>query len=252
MVSVSGNKWQYVAMGLLSKGRNWMWIRHCRSSRACPMAFIALSVHHVFIWPLALFVFQTVPGPCLPGWVRAEDFGFWALPPGDTTHLILSLGCGIYSVLHVWVVLLPRLCLLALAPLGHTPLALWSPRVWRARGERSRVSRFAATNPGESWWSLGLKAPVGTGVWESPGTYNIQFAGGVQGVGFVLPELGVLHDKVSSSLGPPIDGRWCTWSSLHCTGRWPCPRTLGCRKSPREPGGGRGGDGPLLGPTHPS
>ena len=30
-----------------------VWTRHCRSSRACPTAFIALSVHHVFIRPLA-------------------------------------------------------------------------------------------------------------------------------------------------------------------------------------------------------
>ena len=40
-----------------------VWTRHCCSSRACPTAFRALSLHHV----LALFVFQTVPSPSLPG-----------------------------------------------------------------------------------------------------------------------------------------------------------------------------------------
>ena len=45
-----------------------VWTRHCRSSHACPTAFIALSVHHMFARPLALLVFQTVPSPCLPGW----------------------------------------------------------------------------------------------------------------------------------------------------------------------------------------
>ena len=78
-----------------------VWTRHCRSSRACPTAFIALSVHHVFIRPLALLVFQTVPGPCLPGWGKScgsPDLGFtaWA-------HYSLSPGCGVYVVFHVWV-----------------------------------------------------------------------------------------------------------------------------------------------------
>ena len=45
-----------------------VWTRHCCSSHACPKAFIALSVHHVFIRPLALLAFRTVPSPCLPGW----------------------------------------------------------------------------------------------------------------------------------------------------------------------------------------
>ena len=72
--------------------------------------------------------------------VEAEDFGFWALPPRHTTHLILSPGRDVYSVFDVWVFLLLRLCLLALAPLGHTPtpLALWCPRVMEgSRCERS-------------------------------------------------------------------------------------------------------------------
>ena len=66
-----------------------VWTRHCRFSRAGPTAFIALSVHHMFIWPLALFVFQTVPGPCLPGWgqgcgFRVLGFTAWAHYSHDT------------------------------------------------------------------------------------------------------------------------------------------------------------------------
>ena len=45
-----------------------VWTRHCRSSRTCPTAFIALSVHHVFIRPLALLVFQTVRRGGGGGW----------------------------------------------------------------------------------------------------------------------------------------------------------------------------------------
>ena len=36
-----------------------VWTRQCRFNRACPTAFIALSVHHMFVRPLALLVFQT-------------------------------------------------------------------------------------------------------------------------------------------------------------------------------------------------
>ena len=64
-----------------------VWTRHCRSSRACPTAFIALSVHHVFVRPLALLVFHTVPCPCLPGWGKScgpQVLGFTAW--GHCTH----------------------------------------------------------------------------------------------------------------------------------------------------------------------
>ena len=54
-----------------------VWTRHYCSSRACPTAFIALSVHHVFIWPVALLVFRTIPSPCLPGWGQS-----WGVPWG--------------------------------------------------------------------------------------------------------------------------------------------------------------------------
>ena len=71
-----------------------VWTRHCRSSRACPTAFIALSVHHMFVRPLALLVFQTVPGPCLPGWGQScgsQVLGFTAL--GHCTHDTESGSC---------------------------------------------------------------------------------------------------------------------------------------------------------------
>ena len=58
-----------------------VWTCHCRSSRACPTAFIALSVHHMFVRPVALLVFQTIPDPCLPGWGQScgpQVLGFTA------------------------------------------------------------------------------------------------------------------------------------------------------------------------------
>ena len=66
-----------------------VWTRHCRSSRACPTAFIALSVHRVFYWPMALFVFQTGPSPYLPGWgqgcgLRVPGFTAWSHASLDT------------------------------------------------------------------------------------------------------------------------------------------------------------------------
>ena len=49
-----------------------VWTCHYRSSRACPTAFITLLVHHVFIQPLALLVFQTVPCSGLPPLLGSE------------------------------------------------------------------------------------------------------------------------------------------------------------------------------------
>ena len=63
-----------------------VWTRHCRSSRACPTAFIALSLHHMFVRPMALLEFQSVLCPCLPGWGKSCGPRFWPLPPGVTAH----------------------------------------------------------------------------------------------------------------------------------------------------------------------
>ena len=69
---------------------------------------------------------------------RVLGFTAWAHYSHDTES-----GCGVYVVFHVWVAFISWLCLLALAPLGHTPLALWSPRIMEgSRCERSGVSRF--------------------------------------------------------------------------------------------------------------
>ena len=65
-----------------------VWTRHCRSSCACPTAFIALSVHHVFFRPMALFVVQTGPGPYLPDWGQGcglRVLGFWGGGGGPAT-----------------------------------------------------------------------------------------------------------------------------------------------------------------------
>ena len=225
-----------------------VWTRHCCSNRACPTAFIALSVHHMFIWPVALFVFQTVLGPCLPGWgqgcgLRVLGFIAWAYYSLDT-----ETGSWHYSLFHIWVLRLPQLCLLALAPLGHTPLALWSPGVMEgSRCERSGVSRFGCCHqPWQGMVVLRAEKPQ----LELAGTYNIQFGGWVGGVGgWVGPFRGCGLSSQTSACGRtgchcprwmPINGRvWGTWSSPYCSGRWtPCPRTLGCRASSRMHGGG--------------
>ena len=47
----------------------------------------SLSVHHMFVPPVALLVFQTVPCPCLPGWGQScgpQVLGFTVL--GHCTH----------------------------------------------------------------------------------------------------------------------------------------------------------------------
>ena len=111
-----------------------VWTHHCRSSRACPMAFIALSVPHVFVRPLALLVFQTVPSPCLPGWGQNCGPRFWALPPGHTTHMILSPGRGVYVVSHVWVCAYLGCACLRWPLLATHPWLRGFPGSWRARG----------------------------------------------------------------------------------------------------------------------
>ena len=106
-----------------------VWTRHCRSSRACPTAFITLSVHHMFVRPVAVLVFQTVPGPCLPGWGQScgpQVLGFtaWAHYSHDTESGSWCV-CGVPCLGFA----LPWLCLHVLAPLGHTPLAS-CPHTW--------------------------------------------------------------------------------------------------------------------------
>ena len=56
-----------------------VWTRHCRSSRACPVAVIAFSVLSVLSLPLA----QSLPPRLGSGpWAH----GFWALRPDPTLH----------------------------------------------------------------------------------------------------------------------------------------------------------------------
>ena len=45
-----------------------VWTHNYCSSRACPTAFIALSVHRMFSWPLAHFAVHSCPCPFLRGW----------------------------------------------------------------------------------------------------------------------------------------------------------------------------------------
>ena len=119
-----------------------MWTRHCRSSRACPTTFIALSVHHMFVQPMALLEFQSVPCPCLPGWGKSCGPRFWALPPRVTAHMILSLGRGVHVVFHVWV-LRYHGCACMCWPLLATHPWLRVPGVMEgSRCEKSEVSRF--------------------------------------------------------------------------------------------------------------
>ena len=160
----------------ISGGGGWatigqVWTRHRRSSRACPTAFMALSVHHVFIRPLALLVFQTVPGPCLPGWGQGCGTGFWALPPGHTTHMILGPGRGVPCLgLPIYFG-----CACLRWPLLAThPWLCGLPRSWRARGATGQelAGLVAATNPGKSWWSIGLKSP--SGYWSVGVSRHIQ------------------------------------------------------------------------------
>ena len=118
-----------------------VWTRHCRSGRACPTAFIALSVHHVFIRPLALLVFQTVPGPCLPGWgqgcgPRVLGFTAWAHYSHDTESGSWRL-CGVPCLgLPFTLVLLacagpswPHTLGFVVSP-GHGGLAVREVRSW--------------------------------------------------------------------------------------------------------------------------
>ena len=141
-----------------------VWTRHCRSNCACPTAFIALSVHHMFIRPLALLMFQTVPGPCLPGWgqscgSRVLGFTAWAHYSHDTESGSWRL-CGVpcLGCLYTLVVLAcagpswPHTLGFVVSP-GHGGLAV--PRGQELAG------LVATTNPSKSWWSLGLKSPSG-------------------------------------------------------------------------------------------
>ena len=71
--------------------------RRCRSSRACPAAFVALSVHRVFFRPMALFVFQI--GPYLRGWgqgcgLRVLGFTAWSQVSLDTES---GSGIGVWE-----------------------------------------------------------------------------------------------------------------------------------------------------------
>ena len=80
--------------------------------------------------------------------------------------------------------------------------------------------------------------------WELTGTYNIQFAGGVQGVGFVLPERraagqGVILPGGRWTVGHGAPGVLCTAlvGGRRVRGRW----AVGCR--PERQGGLGGGGG---------
>ena len=111
-----------------------VWTRHCR---ACPTAFIALSVHHMFVRPVALLVFQTVQDPCLPGWGQRcgpQVLGFTAW--GHCTHE----GRGVYVVFHVWVAVTMVVLACAGPSWPHT-LGFVVPRVMEgSQCERSGVS----------------------------------------------------------------------------------------------------------------
>ena len=133
-------------LGLLRLGTGaaigQVWTHHCRSSRACPTAFIALSVHHMFVRPVAVLVFQTVPCPCLPGWGQScgpQVLGFtaWAHYSHDTES-------GSWRVCGVPCLGLPLyfgggcLCWPLLAT--H-PWLCGLPGSWRARGARGTGAR---------------------------------------------------------------------------------------------------------------
>ena len=82
-----------------------MWTCHCRSSLACPMAFIALSVHRMFCWALegggggsdGVSVPLAPSGKaCAVGHKEPPDMQFAATPQGNPTGrytVILSANC---------------------------------------------------------------------------------------------------------------------------------------------------------------
>ena len=113
--------------------------------------FIECSVGQ---WPCSCSIQVQIPTSLAGVWAVGSRFR--ALPPGYTLHWILIPGHGVYSVFHVWGLLLLRLCLLALAtlaPLGHTPLALRSPGVLEGSPcKRSEVSRFGCCH--QPWRGL--------------------------------------------------------------------------------------------------
>ena len=111
--------------------------------------------------------------------VRAVGLRFWALPPWDTAHMIPSPGRCVYVVFHVWVCV-TMVVLACAGPSWPHPLGFVLPGSWRARDARSQrlAGLVAATNPGKSWRSFGLKSPSGYWCVGVSGTYNIQFTGG--------------------------------------------------------------------------
>ena len=122
-----------------------------------------LSVHHMFVRPLALLVFQTVPGPCLRGWGQScgsQGLGFttWAHYSHDTESVLWRV-CGVPCLGGQYLG-----CACLRWPLLAThPWLRGFPGSWRACGARGQklAGLVAATNPGKSWRSLGLKSPDG-------------------------------------------------------------------------------------------
>ena len=127
---------------------------HCRSSRACPAAFIALSVHHMSVRPVALLVFQTVPCPCLPGWGTGcgpQVLGFTTL--GQCTHDTESRSWHVYGVPCLGLRYHGCACmcwpLLATHPWLHVPGVMEGSRC-----KKSEVSRFGCCH--QPWQVLAV------------------------------------------------------------------------------------------------
>ena len=97
-----------LAEGMRGSGFLWPQSVRCGPATIAPAApaprpsslsqFITCSFGQ---WPCLCSTQFQVPAS-LAG-VRAEGLGFWALPRGHTNHMILSPGCGVYVVFHVWV-----------------------------------------------------------------------------------------------------------------------------------------------------
>ena len=140
-----------------------MWTCHYRSSRACPVAFIAFSVLRVLSRPQALFVTPRVQIPTSMAGVRVV--GSWVLGFTAWSHVALVIEFGLWHTFCVPCLGSPilRVCSLALASLGHTPYAQRSP--WHgmegSRCERLSVSQFGCCHqPYQGMRSLGLKNPT--------------------------------------------------------------------------------------------
>ena len=98
-------------------GRNWSGVDPPLSLQP-RLPHGLLSVHRVFFRPMALFVFETGPSPYLPGWgqgcgLRVLGFTAWS-------HVSLDTESGSWHIFGVPCLgsPLPRLCSLALSPLG--------------------------------------------------------------------------------------------------------------------------------------